>query len=48
MRKFKENLLKALVWISAGLTVGVLVFILGFIFLKGYKHISIDFLTKNY
>lgn len=48
MRKFKENLLKALVWISAGLTVGVLVFILGFIFLKGYKHISIDFLTENY
>ncbi|GAA0085456.1 phosphate ABC transporter permease PstA [Clostridium sp. MB05] len=48
MRKLKENILKGLLWISAGLTVGILICILGFIFIKGYKHISIDFLTKNY
>ena len=48
MRKFRENILKLLLWISAGITVGVLIFILGFIFVKGYKHISIDFITKNY
>ncbi|AYE33139.1 phosphate ABC transporter permease PstA [Clostridium septicum] len=48
MRKFKENLLKILLWISAGITLISLIFILGFIFLKGYKLISINFLTANY
>lgn len=48
MRNFKENLLKGLLWLSAIITVSVLVGILGFIFLKGYKHISLDFITKNY
>ncbi|MBE6053209.1 MAG: phosphate ABC transporter permease PstA [Clostridium sartagoforme] len=48
MRKFKENLYKVLLWVSAAVTVGVLVLILGFIFLKGYKLINIDFITKNY
>ena len=36
MRKFKDNLLKLIVWLSAIFTVAVLVFILGFIFVKGY------------
>ena len=48
MRKFKENLLKLMLWLSAIVTVAVLVFILGFIFVKGYKLINIDFITKNY
>ena len=48
MRKFKENLYKALLWSSAAITVGVLVLILGFIFIKGYKLINIDFITQNY
>lgn len=48
MRKFKENIQKAVLWISAGITIGVLIFILGFIFIKGYRNISIGFLTKNY
>ena len=48
MRKFKEVLLKSLLWISAAITVGILLFILGFIFFKGYKLINIDFITKNY
>lgn len=48
MRKFKENIQKAVLWISAGITIGILVSILGFIFIKGYKNISIGFLTENY
>ena len=37
MRKLKENILKILLYLSAIFTVGILVFILGFIFIKGYK-----------
>lgn len=48
MRKLKENILKILLWISAGITLISLIFILGFIFLKGYKLININFLTSNY
>ena len=48
MRKFKENLFKILLWTSAATTVGILIFILGFIFIKGYKLINIDFLIKDY
>ena len=48
MRKFKENLFKILLWTSAAITVGILIFILGFIFIKGYKLINIDFLIKDY
>lgn len=48
MRNFKENILKGLLWLSAIITVSVLVGILGFIFLRGYKHISLGFITKNY
>lgn len=48
MRKFKENVLKALLWLSAGITVAVLVYILFFIFSKGYKLITPHFLTSEY
>ena len=48
MRKFKENLFKIILWTSAAITVGILIFILGFIFIKGYKLINIDFLIKDY
>ena len=34
MRKFKENILKILLYLSAIITVGILVFIIGFIFIK--------------
>ena len=40
MRKFKENILKILLYLSALITVGILVFIIGFIFIKGYKLIQ--------
>ena len=35
MRQFKENLLKALIYLSAVFTVGILALIVGFIFIKG-------------
>ena len=44
MRKFKENILKILLYLSALITVGILVFIIGFIFLKGYKLINFNYL----
>ena len=48
MRKFKDNTLRALLWFSAFLTVSVLVVIVGYIFMKGYKHISFDFIFGDY
>lgn len=48
MRKFKENLLKFIVYLSACITVAVLVMILGYIFVRGFSRLSWDFITKNY
>ena len=48
MRKFKENLLKALIYLSAVFTVGVLALIVGFIFIKGIGKIDLNFLTGDY
>ncbi len=48
MRKFKENVLKILLYLSAIITVGILVFIIGFIFIKGYKLIDFNYLFSGY
>ena len=48
MRKFKENILKILLYLSAIITVGILVFIIGFIFIKGYKLINLNYLFGDY
>ena len=48
MRKFKENILKILLYLSALITVGILVFIIGFIFIKGYKLINLNYLFGEY
>lgn len=48
MRKVKENILKTLLYLSAAITVGVLLFILGFVFLKGYKLINLDYIFGEY
>ena len=45
MRKFKENLLKSLVYLSALFT---LVVIVGFIFIKGIGNMNFNFLFSNY
>lgn len=48
MRQFKDNLLRALLWLSAFLSVAVLVMIVGFIFYKGIGLISFDFIFGDY
>ncbi|EGT3616284.1 phosphate ABC transporter permease PstA [Clostridium sp. LIBA-8841] len=48
MRKVKDNILNGLVWLSAAFTIGILVIILGFIFVKGIGKINLSFLTSNY
>lgn len=48
MRKFKDYLLRFLVWGSAIFTVAVLAFILVFIFKNGYKLITPSFLFDQY
>lgn len=48
MRKLKENILKVLLYLSALITVGILIFIIGFIFVKGYKMIDWQYLTSGY
>ena len=39
MRKLKDNILNSLLYISSFVTVGLLVLIVGFIFIKGIKGI---------
>ncbi len=48
MRKLKENLLKLLIYLSAFLTVGILLVIVGFVFQKGISGISLSYLTSDY
>lgn len=48
MRKVKENLLKGLLWGSIVFTLGVLIFILSYIFIKGIGSLSLSFLIKDY
>ncbi|VIG83202.1 ABC transporter phosphate-specific permease [Clostridioides difficile] len=48
MRKFKENLLKSLVYLSALFTIVSLVVIVGFIFIKGIGKMNFNFLLSNY
>lgn len=47
-RKLKENTWKLLLWGSALITVIILVFIIGFIVIKGYKGLSINYLINDY
>lgn len=48
MKKKKDIILDALVWLSAIFTVGVLVLIVGFIFINGIKLITPSFIFNNY
>lgn len=48
MRKLKDNILNSLLYISSFVTVGVLVLIVGFIFIKGIKGISLDYISSDY
>jgi phosphate transport system permease protein len=48
VRKLKDHLLRGLLWLSAFLTIAVLVIIVGFIFIKGYRLINLDFIFGDY
>ncbi|WP_336046740.1 phosphate ABC transporter permease PstA [Solibacillus ferritrahens] len=48
MRKFKDNMLRGLLWGSAFVSVAVLVIIVGYIFYKGFSYISFDFIFGDY
>lgn len=48
LRKFKDYVYLALLWGSAFLTIAVLIIIIGYIFMKGYRYISFDFIFGDY
>jgi phosphate transport system permease protein len=48
VRKLKDNVLRGLLWFAAFLTVAILVMIVGYIFVKGYRLITFDFIFGDY
>lgn len=48
MRKLKDNLFLSLFWLSAIITVSILVIIIGFIFVKGLKNVNLNFIFGKY
>ncbi|NTW70621.1 MAG: phosphate ABC transporter permease PstA [Eubacteriaceae bacterium] len=48
MRKLKDNLLKSLIYLSAFITVGILVWILGYVFSNGIGLINWNFISNEY
>jgi phosphate transport system permease protein len=48
MRKFKDNLFLALFWLSALITVAIVIIIIGYIFIKGLKHVNLNFIFGKY
>ena len=48
MRKLKDNILSFLLYLSAFATVGLLVLIVGFIFVKGIKGINLSYIFSDY
>jgi len=46
--RYKDNLLAVAIWVSAALTVAVLLLILGYVLINGLPHISWSFLTGPY
>ncbi len=47
-RKVKDGILQGLIWSSAATTVGILIYIIYFIFSNGWSLISVDFLTNDF
>ncbi|MFZ7132024.1 MAG: phosphate ABC transporter permease PstA [Eubacteriales bacterium] len=48
MRKLKDYLLNGLIYLSSFLTVGILLFILGYIFIQGIGMVDFTFLSREY
>jgi phosphate transport system permease protein len=47
-RKAKEVITKIVIYLATGITISVLLFIVGFIFIKGIGLVNWDFLTRDY
>jgi phosphate transport system permease protein len=47
-RANKDKLLYGVIGLSAAITVGLLVWIIGFVFLNGFKLIDLDFITSDF
>lgn len=47
-RKAKDSLIKGIIYLATGITLSVLLFIIGFIFVKGIGLVNWDFLTRDY
>ncbi|PKM48453.1 MAG: phosphate ABC transporter, permease protein PstA, partial [Firmicutes bacterium HGW-Firmicutes-6] len=47
-RKAKDSLVKGVIYLATGITLSVLLFIVGFIFVKGIGLVNWDFLTRDY
>lgn len=47
-RKAKDKLIKGVIYVATGITLSVLMFIIGFIFIKGIGLVNWDFLTRDY
>lgn len=48
LNKIKDHLLRGVLWFSSLLTIVILVTIIGYIFVKGYKLINFDFIFGDY
>ena len=48
MRKVKDNMLKIILWLSAVITVVIIVTIVGYIFKKGFGLIDLNFIFGDY
>ena len=48
MNRVKDNILRGLLWFSAFISVAILVVIVGYIFYKGFRLISFDFIFGDY
>lgn len=47
-RSIKDKIMYGFISFATAFTVGMLLWILGFVFVNGFKYINIDFLTSNY
>lgn len=47
-RKTKDNIIKSIIYLATGITISILLFIVGFIFIKGIGLINWDFLSRDF
>ena len=47
-RRLKDKIMYLFIGLATAFTVGILLWIIGFVFINGFKHVDLDFLTSNY